>query len=335
MSLESIAAIIRSHQDFLIVSHANPDGDSVSSQLAFGRLLGALGKKYRIVNESMAPGTYEFLPDFQTITLFDEKQAYDFTAAVILDIGEWERMGAPQKLIDPARHAVINLDHHESNNGFGQATYVDPHACSTAILVYHLYQHMNQPITPAVATQLYTGILTDTGGFRFSNTSGRALKACAELVDCGVDPAFIMQKIYFEKSALAVKVLGQVLATLELHYGDRIAAVHLDTGVMQKIGPYPRAEIVANTEGLIDFVRAIKGVEMALFFREEREGVKVSLRSNSDHLNMNHFAGTYGGGGHIQAAGANLTGLMATAKKQVIEEAIAFMENNHGSLKQP
>jgi phosphoesterase RecJ-like protein len=327
-----MAGVLRAHQDFLITSHANPDGDSLGAQLAFGRLLGTLHKNYVIVNESMPPSTYEFLPDFHTIGLFDEKEAYHFTAAVVLDIGEWERMGEVAALIDPERHAVINIDHHESNNGFGQAAYVDSRSCSTAILVYHLYRHLQVPIVPDVATQLYTGILADTGGFRFSNTSSQALTACAHLADCGADPSFIMSKVYYEKSKLAILVLAQILSTLEFHGQNRIAAVTLDYPGMKKIGPYSHAEIVAHTEGVIDYIRSIKGVDIAIFFREEKGGVKVSFRSNRDHLNMNHFAGNHGGGGHHQAAGAYLAEPLALARDKVIRETIALLENNHDPL---
>jgi phosphoesterase RecJ-like protein len=326
-SLERVAAVLAAHRDFLITSHVNPDGDSLGSQLAFQGLLTALGKRAGIINQNAAASTYDFLPDIGTIGVWPHAARPEFTAAVVLDIGEWERMGAVSGLIDRQRHAVINIDHHESNVGFGQAVYVDTNSCSTSFMVYHLYRHLGLPAAAAAATQLYTGILTDTGGFRFGNTSSESLAVCADLVAGGADPAAIMHQVYYAKTALAVRVMGMVLATLEIHAHGRIAAVHLDREILARLAPHTAAEVCANTEGIIDYIRSIHGVEIAIFFREEEDGqIKVSFRANSDRINMNHFAGRHGGGGHPQAAGTHLAPPLAAAKQTIIHEAARLLE---------
>lgn len=326
MSVEAAAAFLKAHDSFVITAHINPDGDALGSMLAMGSVLQALEKKYRIISNNLPTDTYDFLPDIGLVEQYNPLTEYHFEAAIILDIGEWDRMGSVTGCINATQLAILNVDHHQSNNLFGDVAYVNPRACSASIMVFNIVKELGIYISSALATQMYTGILTDTGGFHFSNTDGDVLRTCGELIDCGADPTTIMSKVYHEKTALSVVVTEKVLSTLEFYSHNHIVCVVLDNTIISRIKGHSREDIIANTEGIIDYIRSIRGVWMAIFFREEADGIKVSLRSTREGIDVNALAGQYGGGGHIKASGAHIKQPLPIAKPHFIAAAVALVE---------
>ena len=288
----------RSGGRFLLSSHAHPDGDAIGSEVALARLLGASGRSATIWNADPAPETYSGVTADVPIHVgrtpppgFPDE--FDF--AVPLECPRLDRTDLEDAL---SLLPILNIDHHLGNQLYGRANWVDTEAPAVAEMVLRLARALDLEIDEPTATALYLGLSTDTGSFRFSNATPRAFEAAAELVRQGARPERVAGWVYESQSPGAVRLLAEMLGTLELHCDERVASVRLELSMFDRA----RAR-QTDSEGLIDHPRSIRGVEAVALFRERPEGdVKVSLRSRG-RIDVGAIASRRGGGGHRNAAG--------------------------------
>jgi phosphoesterase RecJ-like protein len=312
---EQIGQALRAHQTFVVLSHVRPDGDALGSQLALGLSLRQLGKDVRIWNEEGMLEKYSFLPHADLLTK-PPTEPQDVDVAVALDTAIQNRLGTTVASIKSAK-LWINIDHHPSNPGYGDLVYIDPNAPATGEILFELIKDQKLPIDRAIAENLFVAISTDTGSFQYPNTTARTFEIAAELVRAGIDVGRVSQLIYENYPRRRVELLRDLLGTMRFDANDRIASFKLSLATAKKLGVLPE-----DNEGLIDHLRAIRGVIVAIFFEELSDGkVRVSMRSKSEKVNVCAICEKFGGGGHVLAAGARVRGTLEEVEKKILEEA--------------
>jgi len=326
-----ILKIVKECESFLISSHINPDGDAIGSQLAFYSLLLDLGKKVILVNSDPVPPVYSFLPGANVFCSAtdscDERFWKNAEVAVILDCGNLDRIGERLASQIRPKSALINIDHHSSNNYFGTHNLVDVNACATAELVFNLIKYNGMKIGQDRATCLYTAIITDTGCFKYMNTSAKAHRIVAQLIDEGIRPDRIAELVYEVIPYRKAKLFGMALETLQLSCDARVAWMSITNEMYERTGAGS-----ADTDGFVEYVRSLKDTEIAILFREIENGnVKVSLRSKSD-FNVDQIAARFGGGGHQMAAGCVISKPLNEAIGMVVEVINRQMERMNSSF---
>jgi len=313
MSLEKILKVIKRNKRFIISAHTNLEGDAICSELAFARLLQKMDKKTFIVNSDKIPQLYNFLPGVKSISRFNGKIP-EYEVFCALDCADRERLGKLSKFIDKNK-VLINLDHHKSNALFGDINWVMPNVSSACEMVYYLFKKSEINIDKTSALLLYVGILTDTGSFRYSNTSSSTHRIVAELLSKDLSANKIYQKIYEANPLDEMKVLSDILNKFETDKKAKVAWVEIESDALQKL--YSRIDIADN---VFDFLRSIRGVEVSLIFKEinSRE-TKVNFRSRGK-IDVARFARIFGGGGHHNASGCTIKKGLKEAKRVVIRE---------------
>lgn len=306
--MKGIPDFIRQHRKFAITSHARPDGDAIGTEVALALALRQMGKEVRVINADRHPSVYDFLPGIEVIEI-GRRFTESYDALIILECSDVTRTGLP----DLERHFIINIDHHQNTQPYGDLNWVDDKAAAVAEMVFLIMKEIGVDITPEIATNLYVAIMTDTGSFQFSNTSARTFEIAQELVGSGADPSKIAQSVYMSHSHSKLLLLSKILDTLEIHPSRKIAWVSLTQEMLRETGGS-----VAEAEGVVNYPLSIDGIVMVAFFKEEsKDKYRVSLRSK-DHYNVSQAAEAFGGGGHINAAGLWAEGNLDEVKKQVI-----------------
>ena len=298
--LSAVADAIRTHDRFCVTSHENPDGDALGSLLATHLGLVELGKDSLIVlaGDAPLPAEYRFLD------LHELRRSWpdDLESRVLLavDCAQENRI-EPEPPIDRAA-LVLDIDHHHDNTRFGDVNLIVPDASSSAEVVRDLFAELGVGLTPQIAEALYVGLVTDTGRFQYTNTTPKALRLAAELVEAGADVKRVFRGVYESVQFAKLKLLARVLERARIFEGGRLVVSYLLRDDFDEVGaeePY--------SEGLIDYLRAVEGAEMAALIRQpprdEGPAARVSLRANADELDVSAIARKSGGGGHRQAAG--------------------------------
>ncbi|HPQ43301.1 MAG TPA: bifunctional oligoribonuclease/PAP phosphatase NrnA [Syntrophales bacterium] len=325
MMFSDVIATIRSLSSFLITSHVRPDGDAVGSELALYHALRGIGKKAVVYNQDQTPEIYRFLPGSEDI-IHSMEDINGFDAAFVLDCSDIDRIGNEAGRVR-SLETIISIDHHiSSGDTFSKLLLADPTASSTGEIVYRLLSRMGIAITTDIATNIYTAILTDTGSFRYSNTGIETFRVAADLVEKGADCRYIAQSIYETRSAVQVRLIGKAIDTLELSQGDKVGSICVTQEMLNREGALPE-----HTEGLVDIVRSIQGVEIAICYHEVSKGrYKISLRSKGT-VNVEKIAGLLGGGGHVNASACRVEGTITTIKRRLIDAIkTVSMEDNLG-----
>lgn len=311
--LEQAAAFIRAHDDFLVVSHVQPDGDAISSTVAIGWLLDKLGKSYTLINEGPVPQRLHYLWQCETIICCGDgtQPERQFRHVIAVDCADFSRIGSAHAWLAPDCK-LLNIDHHPTNNGFGAVNLLRFDAAATAEILYELILHMSLPLDVHVATALYTGLLTDTGGFRYANTSPSVLEAASRLVRAGVNGPELAERLLERMSIGQMRLLQRGLSRLAFTDDHKIAWTWVTSEDLAETGAANE-----DLEGLVNYPRNIEGVEVGLLFKENgTTSVKVSMRS-AGRVDVAKAAQHFGGGGHVRAAGARLTIPLAEAIEQV------------------
>ncbi len=319
MSIEKIIASIKNHKRYLILAHIGLEGDSIGCQLAFKRMLEKMGKEASIVNGEELPSQYNFLGIEKSIATDVEKDI-DYDAAVVLDCPVIKRVGKAKRLLKKGK-PILNIDHHISNDNFGDVNWVEADASSCGEMVYDLYKRMNIPIDEEVALCLYVAILTDTGSFAYESTSSKTHRMAADLIDTGVNPLLIHQLIYENRTLSEVELLKDALSTIKLDGGGEIAYMHVSRSMLDKhkLG-------LDITEGFINYARSIKSAKVAIIFFEDptkTDLIQLSFRSKGE-VNVDRIAALFGGGGHKNAAGCVIEGPL----KKVIKDVLSKVKEN-------
>jgi phosphoesterase RecJ-like protein len=313
---EAIAGVIRDNQTFLIIGHIRPDGDCLGSCLGLMAALQALGKAVRMYTAGPVPAVMSYIAGIDSVetTLPDQSQ---FDAILCVDTADASRVHAGY---EPPEHLYV-IDHHISNTHFGKINWVDGTAAAAAEMIYRLIGALGVDITPQIATALFTGIATDTGSFRFSNTNEATFRVAADLVSRGANAAQIAERVWSSRKPSAVKLAALVLSTINYEFDGRLAWNEVTLQMLQQAGGDE-----AELEGLSGEMRAIEGVQVAVLFTETETGeCRIGFRSKGQ-VNVSTLAQLLGGGGHKNASGASLAEDYLLARHralQVIREHLA------------
>ena len=307
--LEAVLKTVAEHERFLVTSHARPDGDAVGSVLAARELLLQLGKKADAVMSDSVPVIYRPLPDSDKVIHAADVNG-DYDAAIILECDSVERTGLRGLKEDGC--TLVNIDHHFSAKPFAHVNWIDRNACATGEMVFRMAKSAGVRMTPAMATCLYTAVLTDTGSFCYQGTNERTFALAEELVAAGADPARIAQSVYFANPESKMRLLGSALSNLKRC--GRLAWMFVTQAQMKQ-----SQALEEDCEGLVNYALGIAGVEVAIFFRELPDGrYRVSLRSKGE-VDVSRIAESFGGGGHPCASGCSLDGPLSLASEQVMQ----------------
>ena len=307
----NIADLIRRSDQFLVASHANPDGDAIGSTVALGHILASLGKEFCLYNTSDLPRQYDCLelPGAMHSTL----AGAEFHWAFVLDCGAPQRVGDELYKV-MASLPVANIDHHLGNPQFGQFNWVDEKYSAVAAMIADLADELEIPLVGPLAEAIYLGIATDTGFFTFDNTTPEIMELAARLIRLGLSPGAVNGKIRNQWAVNRFKLWGESLATTELFYDGKVAVVQVTQGMFARTGT-----TAADCEEIVNFLRRLRGTRAAVILREEEDGsYKFSLRSSGAD-NVQTVAALFGGGGHRNASGGNIRENILSAKMHLVE----------------
>ena len=334
---ERIVDVINGGKKFIITTHLFSEGDAIGSELALKRFLCDLNKEAVIVNNEKLPPVYSCFDPDKDVKFLRSKDVNinldNFDAIFMVDVADWGQLGDFADMIKASQITKVCIDHHPTNPGYADINVIDKGASSAGELIYDLIIHMNGELTLELATPLYLSIATDTGWFKFSNTSANAFKACSALIEAGVKSQIIYEKLYHNKHASYLKLLNLMLGALSSECDGQLVWTKMTKKMIKSSG----VEFV-DTDVMIDLIRAVNEVEVVVIFRElgERK-TKVSFRSKHT-IDVSKLASDFGGGGHVRAAGASLEepidtviGDVISAAKELIEETSACVSPG-GSL---
>ncbi|MBB6672868.1 DHH family phosphoesterase [Cohnella nanjingensis] len=312
--LDKAVAFIRERDDFLVVSHVQPDGDAISSTVAIGWLLEKLGKTYALYNDGPAPSRLRYLwGSDRLLTLAAGKPDRTYRSIIAVDCADFARVGAAKELFAPEAE-LLNIDHHPTNDAFGAANLLRFDAAATAEILFELLEAARVPLDVDVATAIYTGMLTDTGGFRYANTSPKVLAIASKLVELGVDGPGLAEQLLERMTMEQMSMIQRALARLTFSEDQRVGWLWVTPEDMSETGA--KSE---DLEGLVNYPRNIEGVEVGILFKQHGDdAVKVSMRS-AGRVNVAAVAQQFQGGGHVRAAGCRVAAPLPDAIAQVVE----------------
>jgi phosphoesterase RecJ-like protein len=316
LPFQAFSELVESKRSFAFSCHIHPDGDAIGSMLALGLSLEQSGKDVQLICTEGVPTAYTFLEGSQLI-LREPDSTRRPEVLFCLDCAEKERAALPPSIWEIPGLIVVDIDHHLTNKGFGNLNIIDPDAAATGEVIYRLIRNCRMPLNRAIATALYTAMATDTGFFRYTNTSAFTLESAALLVkDYGVEPARVAEQVHEQKSYNSLRLLGEVLRSLQIGIDHKVAWMILDQKMLTE---YP----VENdeTESFVNYARCIEGTEIGILFKELRPNeIKLSWRS-STAVDVSKMAAFFGGGGHARAAGCVISGPL----DQVVQRVLDFI----------
>lgn len=320
------ADLIRQTKQILLVTHIKPDGDALGSLFGLADVLRQMGKMVLCFLEEDVPPLYRFLPGReQVVTSFVEVDDF-FRAAdgdiltIALDCGDAKRLGGYGPRLW-ARHPFLVIDHHCGNNGFGDLDWIEPHRSSTGEMIVDLVDGLGVQLSTSAATCLYTAIITDTGSFRYASTSSHTYRIAARLVERGARPGYINEKLYDSYPLKRLHLMQQVLATLQMFSEDRIGVISVSREMLEQTGTG-----LEDTENFINLPRAVETVQVAVFLKEGKNMISVSLRSRGG-CDVSLVAARFGGGGHALASGFRRDGVtLDEVQSQIVQALIAQLD---------
>lgn len=303
MHFETLKNIIEENNSFLLTTHVNPDADAIGSEMAMYYVLTSLGKKVYIVNHSSTPYNLEFLDLDSVIQKFDLDLHGDLFQKVdvlfALDFNKADRVVSMRKSFSNSGKIKICIDHHRDPEEFVNFFFVDDSYAATGHIIYDFIKQTNiVELNYDIAYQLYAAIMTDTGSFRFERTTPQLHRIIAELLETGVSPGEVYDKLYDQSKISKIKLLGKALNTLTLVESNTIGYMFITQDTFRETGA-----LESDTDNFVNYTLSIENVVLSLLFIELKDGFKVSFRSKGD-IPVNNLAAKYGGGGHTNAAGA-------------------------------
>ncbi len=309
-TIQAILSRIEAAQRILVVAHSSPDGDALGSTLALTLALREMGKEVVAYNSDGVVSPFQFLPGADTLrNHLDSDERFDL--GFLVDAGELKRAG-----IDLRVHCaeLINIDHHPHSETFGVENFIDIEAASTAILIYRILKQKKHPISLDVAINIYTATLSDTGSFRYSNSNQEAFTVAGEMINLGINAWEIASRLYETQPIERLALLGEALRTLTVSNCGKFASITVTDAMYVKC--HAGAE---HTDGFVNYPRSVEGVEVAIFFRQTgSSGFKVGFRSKGN-VDVGELSRAMGGGGHHNAAGAQVTGTLDEIRSMVFE----------------
>ena len=313
-ALPHAADAIRDAKSFVLACHVNPDGDALGSLLGMYQGLISLGKSdIAPMCQDAIPESLKFLPNSGTVGNRSSIDSFDL--AIIVDSGDIERVGPD--VLDVVRRArrTINIDHHVAAMPFGDIRLVDSAAASTAEIVYQLLLELNVSITEGIATCLFTGIITDTGSFRFQNVTPNTFRIAANLLESGAPPAVISEQVFENRTFASTSILGRCLSTLTQYSDGRVTVAKISLTDFLETGA-----VDADSEGIVNYVRGVRGAHVGILLREiAGHQIRASLRSR-DTIDVSKIAQVFGGGGHRMASGCTINGTLDHAESEILDQ---------------
>lgn len=311
--LTKIIQTLKNENKFYIISHMLPDGDSIGSLLAMAEGLRSLGKEITAFTPGHIPNKYSFLHGSNFVKNSPELKDNDITV-LVLDSSDLDRLGDFKDTVKASKN-IINIDHHITNQNYGDLNLVNPDAAATGEIVYYLLKEIGAQITRQTAESLYVAISTDTGSFKYDNTTARTHRVIAELLETGISPAVLSLKVFDERPLSFYILLKEALSSLEVYEDRRIAVMSLSKDIRERCG-----STTDDLEGIVNYTRNIEGVELGIMFYVEGEHeIKVGFRSRQ--LDVSLLAGKLNGGGHARAAGCRIYADFESVKNRVMLEA--------------
>jgi phosphoesterase RecJ-like protein len=323
---DKVEDFINKHQAFLLTTHINPEGDAIGSEMALKPFLESIGKRVFVANSSETPKNCLFLDPQSDIMIYPDsfraEVMDEVDGIIIVDVNSWGHVGDLSKILRASAKPRICIDHHQgTNDGFVDVFISDTSAAAAGVLIYELIKHMNGKITRQIAEALYASLITDTGTFRFTNTDARTFMIAADLYNHGADPFQLHRNIFANRSWGAARLMGPVLNSVESAAGGKLVWLRATREMFEQA-----SAIYEDSDGILELVRGIKGVELCLFFKETPAGrIKVSLRSNGK-ANAYLIAMKHGGGGHRMASGIDVEGPMDSAVEKIIATCLDLPE---------
>ncbi|MCR4944068.1 MAG: bifunctional oligoribonuclease/PAP phosphatase NrnA [Clostridium sp.] len=317
MALQEISKVILNSSKIGLTFHASPDGDAIGSTLGLLNGLREMGKDAYIISEEVIPDYLSFLPLSEEINKEVLEPLPGTDLVIVLDCGNVERICADLKNYD---NTIMNIDHHLSNDMYGEYNYVDTNASATSEIVFELLKELKfefayeNEILKNIAMCLYTGIVTDTGSFRHSNVTVRTHKIAAELIGCGINNSYIHNELFGNKPLNKLKLTGEAINILEVHFDGKVSFVELSLKTLEKFNM-----LNSDTSDIINMILNVEGIEVAVVTKETEDGVKASLRSKND-FDVRKIAEIFGGGGHTKASGLKIKDAsLAEAKERILK----------------
>lgn len=313
MNFEIISNALRDARTVGVASHIRPDADALGSTIAFALWLRDCGKEVTAYNEEGSTAKFHYLPCHEIVSL-PPATPQKFDVFVALDTSVKNRLGTVNKAIAPGT-TILNIDHHISNENYGDVNFIDASAPATGQILLEFFQHVGARVSAEMATNLFAAISTDTGSFQYAGTNERTFAAASHLISCGVDVPGLSRAMYDSQPRRRFELLRHALNTAEFHCDDRIATFSLPMDLVERLKVLPE-----DNEGIIDHLRSIDGVEAAVFFEELPEGkVRVSARSKFPRIDVCKVCKQFEGGGHAMAAGARVDGTLAQVKNDFLK----------------
>lgn len=320
VAVQRVAREIKAHGEWLIVTHERPDGDALGSALAVAHILTRVGKKWTVLVGEPLPERFRFLPKYDEMRMMTPDDVGVFHHVVAVDCADEKRFHPVAPALSPTAE-VINIDHHQTNPGYGVAACVDAKAAATCELIYHVAKALSVAIDQSLAACLYTGILTDTGGFSYPNTTRSVHQIAAELLECGVQPYDIAEPALEARTVAQMRLMQLALKDMVISDDGRVAFISVDRDMLSQAGASED-----DVEGLVAFARSVETVEIGVLLRERPDGtVKASLRSKR-HIDVAEIAQAFEGGGHARAAGCVLDGPLRKARERIEQAVIAALK---------
>jgi phosphoesterase RecJ-like protein len=319
-----ILDLLREGETFVLTTHINPDGDAIGSEMAMALFLREAGKTATIINHSPTPAVYDFLDPAGTIRLYspsrDDALLSGADVIMVLDANRSDRVASMESSLLASRATKICLDHHLDPGAFADHTLIEEDATSTAEIVYRLLTALRDPLSPDVASALYTAIMTDTGSFRYPRVDPSIHRIVAHLIECGADPVALYTKVYERWSPGRIHLLGETLARLKTGAEGKIASVAITQEMLKRTGTAEE-----DTDNFTTYPMSLQGVALGVLFLELPDGVKISVRSRGP-IPADELAREFGGNGHRNAAGARLPGArLADVEQRVLNAARKYV----------
>jgi len=306
-----------------VISHSRPDGDAIGSAIALGSALRGIGCEVTVLNQDGVPESLAFLPGSDAVSQpGDFPDGIEVDLLVILDTGSRERAGAQALGTFRGKYQVINIDHHDSNPGYGDVNLIDIESPATGQIVFQLIDAMDWPLDAVARDNLFVAISTDTGSFRYPSTTATTYRIGAALIEAGADVGRLSQLLYESFPLRRLELLRELMKEMEIRDEGRVAFFKMPRSLVDKL------DLVAtDTEGLIDLIRSIDSVVVAVFFEEMDDGrIRISARSKTPAVDVGALCSSFGGGGHTLAAGTRMKGPLDRAV-EIFTKAISDQLN--------
>ena len=321
VTFAEIAQVLRGEESFLVLSHVRPDGDALGSEIAMGLALRQLGKRVKVWNEEGLLEKFSFFPGGEIVTP-PPNEPVDFDVVLALDTATRQRLGDNCLAAVGKSRLWINIDHHASNPRYGDLVHIDSTAPATGQILFELLWSEKLPLDKQIAENLFAAISTDTGSFQYPQTTARTFEIAADILRCGIDVGRLSQQLYESYPRRRIELLRVLLDRMHFAADGKVAYFSLPLATANQLGVIPE-----DNEGLIDHLRAIQGVIIAIFFEELNDGkIRVSMRSKDPQADVCEICLRFKGGGHKLAAGARVPGTLEEVAQWIVGAAVESVE---------